>query len=166
MLLRAPSPPNHNICALISIHGTREFGVEFTCDHRLDLTFDDAELPIPGDNDSLQRHFSRRRWNEEIGLTETPPTPSDAAAIINFAQKIAHLDGTLLCHCLAGISRAPAAALICLTTWRGPGSEAASLADLLRLRPAAQPHAGLIRFADDLLHRNGALISALRDSPR
>jgi len=163
MFLSAASASD--VCALISIHGSREFGVDFSCDYRLDLNFDDVDAPIPSDPDSIQRHLSRQLWNKRNNLVETPPALSDARAIIDFAQRVKHLEKTLLCHCFAGMSRAPAAALICLTTWRGGGSEKDCLAETLRLRPGAVPHPGLIRFADELLGRGGQLIAALRHCP-
>lgn len=102
----------------------------------------------------------RQRAASEFGLRMKPPTRADVDAIIAFARQTQTVNGTLLCHCHAGISRSPAVALICLTTWRGPGSEAACVADIRRARPAAVPHEGLIRIADEQLGRGGALMEA------
>jgi predicted protein tyrosine phosphatase len=90
-----------------------------------------------------------------------PPTVSDAAAIVRFAEGVRGVEGTLLCHCGGGTSRAPAAALICLAAWGRPGTEAECVDEVLRLRRGAVPHAGLVRFADELLGRDGRLIGAL-----
>ena len=160
MFLRGTPPLN--IAAIVSIHGGREFGVEAEVAHRLDLTFDDVEVPIARDALSIQRAASRRRWAEKNGLREAAPTASDAAAIIRFAEAIRNVEGVVLCHCGAGMSRAPAAALICLAVWTGPGSEADCIAEVRRLRRGAVPHAGLVRFADELLGRDGKLVGALR----
>jgi predicted protein tyrosine phosphatase len=127
----------------------------------LDLTFDDVEIAATNDMLTMQRAASRRRYCEENGLVEVAPTPSDAAAIIDFASRVDGVAGVLLCHCGAGMSRAPAAAIICLTVWLGPGSEKESIAKVLELRPAAVPHVGLIRFADEKLGRGGKLVEAL-----
>ena len=162
-LRRAPSP---SVGAIISIHGRREFGVEADVPHRLDLTFDDVEAPAPDDLMATLRATSRKRWAEHNGLTEVAPVPADARAIIAFAECARTVDGVLLCHCGGGVSRAPAAALICLSVWRGPGTEAECVAEVLRRRRAAVPHAGLVRFADELLGRDGKLVNALASSCR
>jgi predicted protein tyrosine phosphatase len=160
MFLRATPPPN--VSAIISIHGGREFGVEADVRHRLDLAFDDVEVAAAGDDvEALQRAMSRKRWAEQNGVAEVPPVKADAAPIIEFARTVRDVDGVVLCHCNAGMSRAPAAALICLSVWRGMGSEAECVADVQRLRRGAVPHAGLVRLADELLGRGGRLVRAL-----
>jgi predicted protein tyrosine phosphatase len=164
MFLRgAPSP---NVEAIIAIHGQREFGVEAGVSHRLDLNFDDVDIPDTRDVIALQRAMSRRRYGEQNGLIETAPTSTDAAAIIEFAESLRGVEGILLCHCGAGISRAPAAALICLSVWRGVGTENECVAEILRLRRGAIPHAGLVSFADRLLSRNNRLVEAIAAAQR
>ena len=165
MFLRGPA--GANVAAILSIHGSREFGIESNvpCD-RLDLTFDDVDVPQADDLMSLQRTTARRRWAEENGLVEVAPTIADAAAIVRFAESVRDARGVVLCHCGAGMSRAPAAALICLAVWRVPGAEEACVAEVLRLRRGAVPHAGLVRFADELLARDGRLVNALTAATR
>jgi predicted protein tyrosine phosphatase len=162
MFLRGPAVPD--VSAILSIHGSREFGVDATAPHRLDLAFDDVEIPPTDDPTAALRAWTRRRWAQQNGLTEIPPTAADAAAIIRFAQEIRDANGLLLCHCGAGISRAPAAALICLATWRGPGTEAECVREVRTTRPAALSHTGLVRLADDLLGREGRLVRAIADA--
>lgn len=164
MFIRGMPPPR--ITAVISIHGQHEFGVDVDAPRRLDLTFDDVDVPEPFDVESIQRVTSRRRWAEVNGLREAAPTVADAASIIGFAEATREDDGILLCHCGGGMSRAPAAALICLAVWRGPGNEADCVAEVVRLRGGAMPHAGLVRFADELLGRDGRLTEALAASRR
>ena len=121
-LARTPAP---NVTAVVSIHGRREFAVPSAPGvPRLDLAFDDVDVPGPNDDVGQIRAGARRRWAAENGLTETAPTPADAAALVAFARAIQGNGGVVLCHCGAGMSRAPAAALILLATWRGPGTEA------------------------------------------
>ena len=157
-LRRAPA-----LAGVISIHGRREFGVEAGVPHRLDLSFDDVEVPDPGDVLALHRAASRRRWAERNGLAETPPTAADAAAVVAFARGLRDaVGGAVLCHCGGGMSRAPAAALICLAAWNPPGTEAECVREVLRLRRGAVPHPGLVRFADELLGRGGRLAGAVR----
>lgn len=156
------SPAGAEVGALIAIRGSREFAVEASLTHRLDLTFDDVETPIEGDIESMLRVGARQQWCDQNGTIETPPAEADAASIIAFARRIQKLPSTLLCHCSGGMSRAPAAALICLATWRGGGGEQACVKDVLDARPGAVPHAGLVQLADRLLDRDGRLIEALR----
>jgi predicted protein tyrosine phosphatase len=162
MFLRRVPPPR--IAGIISIHGRREFGVEAAVAHRLDLTFDDVEVAPPNDLVAVERGMTRKHWAEQNGLTEVAPTADDVSAIARFARTLEGADGILLCHCGGGMSRAPAAALICLATWRGPGTEMECVREVLGLRPGAAPHAGMIRFADELLEREGELVSALAEA--
>jgi predicted protein tyrosine phosphatase len=153
--------PKRNIAAIISIHGGREFGVEGDVAHRLDLTFDDVEVAAADDAMAMQRAMSRKRWAQQNGLMEVAPVLGDAADIINFAEVVRGVEGIVLCHCGGGMSRAPAAALICLSVWRGPQSEAECVAEVLNLRRGAVPHVGLVRLADEKLGRENKLVSAL-----
>src|SRR4051812_47669709 len=83
MFLRGRSA--RDVAAIISIHAPGEYGVQATVAHRLDLEFDDADVPPPDDPFAMQKTFSRRRWAEENGLREVPPSSADAAQIIEFA---------------------------------------------------------------------------------
>src|SRR5687767_3393467 len=116
MFLRGTPTPN--VGAIISIHGGREFGVEADVTRRLDLAFDDVEPAAPDDLVAMQRAMARKRWCAQNGLTEVAPVPADAAAVMEFAASVRGVAGIVLCHCGGGISRAPAAALICLSVWR------------------------------------------------
>jgi predicted protein tyrosine phosphatase len=164
MFLRGTPTPK--VGALISIHGGREFGVEADVPFRLDLRFDDVEVPSADDVTAIHRAMSRKRWAEQNGLTEVVPTVGDAQAVIRFAEATRDIEGAVLCHCGGGMSRAPAAALICLAVWRGPGAEAGCVADVLKLRRGAVPHVGLVRFADELLGRETKLARALAAARR
>jgi predicted protein tyrosine phosphatase len=158
--------PRPNVSGIISIHGGREFGVEAEAARRLDLAFDDVEITTPDDIMAMQHAMIRKRWAEQNGLIEVAPVRADTEAIIRFADTLRDADGVLLCHCGGGMSRAPAAALICLCVWRGAGCEAECVAEILKLRRGAVPHVGLIRFADELLSRNGALVAAVAAARR
>ncbi|MCA9250711.1 MAG: hypothetical protein R3E58_06930 [Phycisphaerae bacterium] len=161
MLLRKPG--SANVQAIIAIHGQREFAVE--CDdipHRLLLQFDDAESPRADDPIQTARIQLRQREANEFGLNLSPPTVEHAKAIIEFANSIAGIEGTLLCQCQGGISRSSAAALLCLATWTGPGNEGYCVEHLLSVRPSVIPHCDLVAFGDEVLHRNRALVEFLR----
>ena len=153
-----------DVAAIISIHGSHEFGIQSDIKPRLDLNFDDVEVAPDHDLMALQRALSRKRWNEANNLVEIAPRAEDAASIIKFADNLRDQSGIVLCHCAGGMSRAPAAALICLATWRGPGAEADCVTEIRKLRKGAVPHIGLLRFADELLNRGGALVSALKSA--
>jgi len=150
------------VVAIISIHGTNECGVESTVSPRLDLNFDDAASP--DSTDMIASYHARMRLQALAadGRLMRPPTISDAKAIIQFAHDIKDLEGILLCHCSGGVSRATAAALLCLATWAGPGLEGACVEEIFRQRTIASPHPDLIRFGDALLGRNGQLMQTLR----
>lgn len=160
MLLKQPEAGA--ITSVITIRGQREFAVEAPhIKHRLALEFDDTEAPSETDPLHASRIRLRQRQAESIGLRPTPPTREHARAIINFAESIREKKGALLCQCFGGISRSPAAALLCLSVWAGPGSEGACVEQVLSVRPAALPHADLVAFGDALLDRGGRLVEAL-----
>jgi predicted protein tyrosine phosphatase len=155
MMLRSAECPR--ITALISIHGENEPALELAVSHRLDLAFDDTDSPDPEDVVSVYQSLVRRRIEAENGRRLTPPTCDHAREIIAFAKSIQQVGDTVLCQCGGGISRAPAAALICLAAWTAPGRELECLQYLRRVRPAIQPHPDLLRFADALLDRQQRL---------
>lgn len=160
MLLRKPGAAN--IRAIIAIHGQQEHPVETDgVSHSVILRFDDTEAPSATDPLHAARVGLRQRKAEEVGLTLAPPTVDHARSIVDFARSIAELDGILLCQCQGGISRSPAAALLCLAAWTGPGQEQYCVERLLSLRPSAVPHRDLVTFGDELLHREGKLMKAL-----
>lgn len=67
----------------------------------------------------------------------------------------------LFIHCWAGISRSTATALIA-AAYTNPDASEEQIAQTMRhASPTAQPNARLIAFADDLLGRNGRLMSAV-----
>jgi len=87
------------------------------------------------------------------------PSIAHVQCILDFAKR---WDGRtrVLVHCTAGVSRSPAAAIAILSA-RNPGQER-EIARLLRIRaPWVNPNLRIIRLADDLLGRRGALIRAV-----
>jgi predicted protein tyrosine phosphatase len=96
----------------------------------------------------------------------TLPTREHARLVLEFGRK--HVDAKLLVHCVAGVGRSPAAALLVLADRYGPGREADALDELLRLRPEAVPNLALTAAADAELGRGGALHSVVvaRNSTR
>jgi predicted protein tyrosine phosphatase len=150
------------ISAVIAIHGQREYPVDVSgIEHSIVLRFDDADVPDENDPLGAARMHQRRREAAAIGLTIDPPNESHAIAIIEFARRIRNIRGTLLCQCFAGISRSPAAALLCLAEWTGPGRERECVEQILAIRPAALPHRDLVRYGDRVLRRDGKLLAPL-----
>ena len=160
MLLRGPNAAT--IEAIISIRGAREPALESSqVQRQLTLHFDDIEVIDPADPEGRHRAWAMQKWNEQIGRPMSPPTVDDAKKIIEFADSIRDVKGLVLCQCHGGISRSPAAALLCLATWTGKGNEQYCVNTLRQAALAAMPHRGLIAFGDQVLDRNGALVSAL-----
>jgi predicted protein tyrosine phosphatase len=67
--------------------------------------------------------------------------------------------GPILMHCLAGISRSMAAALICLAL-RVEGDEDGAARRLRQAAPHASPNRRIVALADHLLGRGGRLVRA------
>ena len=165
MLLRQDT--GSDVKAIICIYGAREFPVEAPAiNNKLVLRFDDAEVVNMTDPEEGYRAWIRSKWATEIGRPTTPPNVADAKAIIEFANAAAGIEGTVLCQCQGGISRSPAAALLCLATWTGERREQYCMNELLRIRPCAAPHRGLVLFGDHLLGRGGKLIRAVLEARR
>ena len=89
----------------------------------------------------------------------TAPTQRDVTAILELGREL--MDEPverLLIHCHAGVSRSTATAAI-LMAQNNPGREPDVFAELERMRPCSWPNALMVRIADGLLERDGALIS-------
>ncbi len=113
----------------------------FTLQRRTLLRFDDIVTPREGMAHPERAHI--------IELLQT------GAALAE--SPVEHL----LIHCHAGISRSTAAAAILMAQFN-PGREAECFARIREVRPRNWPNSLMIRIADELLGRNGALVAALR----
>ena len=90
----------------------------------------------------------------------SPPTSAHVSQLLEFFDA---WDGKsdMLIHCWMGISRSTAAAAIALAR-NQPASDMDQLAERLRrASPMATPNPLMISIADDLLHLNGRLRSAI-----
>jgi predicted protein tyrosine phosphatase len=102
----------------------------------------------------------------EVGLGYSAPTPDNVAAILDLGRELMDEPvDRLLIHCHAGVSRSTAAAAI-LMAQSNPGREREVFEELERVRPHSWPNALMLRIADALLERNGALLSELRAHQR
>jgi predicted protein tyrosine phosphatase len=81
------------------------------------------------------------------------------AGLIAFVRAWRHEEAPMLIHCMAGISRSMAAALIALVTKAG-GHEIEAAEQLRRAAPHAYPNRRMIALADQLLKCEGRLIAA------
>jgi predicted protein tyrosine phosphatase len=89
-----------------------------------------------------------------------PPGRAHVESLLDFARGWDR-SRPLVVHCFAGISRSTAAAYI-VAAALAPGRDEAELAQALRrASPSATPNARLIAIADDLLGREGRMISAI-----
>lgn len=89
---------------------------------------------------------------------EGAPTRRHVEALIEFLRATPP-GASILIHCLAGVSRSPAAALIALVL-DAPGCELEAALLLSEAAPFAWPNRLLLELADDLLDRGGALLAA------
>lgn len=87
------------------------------------------------------------------------PDTEHIAALIDFMRAWTHDDGAMLVHCVAGISRSMAAALIGLVV-KAPGREAEAARLVRAAAPHAYPNRRMIALADELLGCAGRLIEA------
>ena len=103
-------------------------------------------------NDERFDHF---RDTIKLPTSEGAPTNEKVKQILDFADS--GIQGPILCHCYAGMSRSPAATVIMRALWLGPGEEAKAL------EVRGSPNITMLLFADVLLERNGDLWSAFLD---
>jgi predicted protein tyrosine phosphatase len=87
------------------------------------------------------------------------PAPEHIEGLIGFVRGWAPADGALLIHCIAGISRSMAAALITLVQ-KAPGRELEAARHVRAAAPHAYPNRRMIALADQQLGCAGRLIAA------
>jgi predicted protein tyrosine phosphatase len=134
LISRDPRYPIHHIISIGAPGDPTPAGFEL-CANGLRLEFHDDTGDI-----------GPQRWHVE--------------QVIDFGQRIQQEGGRLLVHCEAGISRSSAAALTVFATWLGVGKEQA-VNKIYAAQPYAWPNSQLVRHADALLERSGALIAVV-----
>jgi predicted protein tyrosine phosphatase/rhodanese-related sulfurtransferase len=94
--------------------------------------------------------------SEDAGIL---PQSTHIQTLIDFIRDWKQQDGPLLLHCIAGVSRSSAAALITLVTL-APGHESEAARALRRAGPHFSPNRLMIQLADDILGTGGRLLAA------
>lgn len=125
----------------------------------------DPDYPDPEEFARYRPHRRTTfRFHDCVESHHMPSAPAyrDVEALIaageaHSAPEVEHL----LIHCHAGISRSTATAAIFMAQ-RNPGREDEAFAALDLVRPRAWPNSLIIRYADEILGRGGALIEAMR----
>ena len=87
------------------------------------------------------------------------PEPEHVAGLIDFVRSWSPDEAPILIHCVAGISRSMAAALITLVL-KAPGRELEAARHVRKAAPHAYPNRRMVAVADDLLGCDGRLIAA------
>lgn len=90
----------------------------------------------------------------------TAPSPEMIHALLDFANTWDYR-APMLVHCLAGISRSTAAAYILACRAAGPGAESKIAARLRSASGSATPNALMVALADDILSREGRMVTAI-----
>ena len=143
------------ICGIPELANHREVGVTHV------LSILDPEWPDPSAFDAFAPH--RRlalRFHDVIEPLpdRLPPTRRNVEELLAFGRELD--GGHLLVHCHAGVSRSTAAATLILAQ-AFPDRPAQEAFDaVVRLRPHAWPNLRMLEFGDELLGRNGEIVSA------
>ena len=132
-------------------------------------------LDSPGSPTATPEWFTGIHWHLAFVDVESkrmaaifgvePPDKNDVKLILEFGDMcLANSRSSethLLIHCLAGVSRSSAAAYAIICKLLGAGCEVAAYKHLLHIRPCASPNGLVVKYADQLLDRNGAMIQAI-----
>jgi len=139
--------------ALVSIgHQAEGRGEEFPLGYR-DFAVDGRRVKHRMNVGDIR--FLEEGW--EKWTTYTAPMPADVEGLIEFLPRI---EGPVLFHCYAGMSRSPAAALIYLAWALGPDREAEAVARLHQAKPRTTPNYLMVAYGDVLLRRGRRLFQA------
>jgi predicted protein tyrosine phosphatase len=119
-----------------------------------------AEQPPTPEGILVERHL--RLEIDDISepmLGGVLPERHHVERLIGFLHVWEHDDAPLLIHCVAGISRSMASALIGLVL-KADGREAEAARHLRAAAPHAQPNRRIVALADQILGLDGRLIAA------
>ncbi|MBV9492904.1 MAG: dual specificity protein phosphatase family protein [Acidobacteria bacterium] len=115
------------------------------------------DLPLGYDNAPAKIRLTFSDTGDETGATR-----ADVEQLIEAANLLKERgSGRVLIHCMAGVSRSTAAAYIIHAILLGPGREEEAMARVVEQRPIARPNWRMVNLADQLLGRNGAMVSVV-----
>ena len=114
----------------------------------------DGGLRIPSDARAGQTVFQFDDTDTPFGPSRAA-TPDEVKGLLLEGRK--HVKSKLLVHCLQGQSRSAAIALGIIADRLGEGQEDEAVRALLRIRPTAVCNRLIVKYADTLLTRKGAL---------
>ncbi len=132
----------HGVGRVVSLLGPETAHRRFSGigdDRHLKLTFHDIIEPMDG--------FSA-------------PRTADTERLVSFVESWER-DSPMLIHCWAGISRSTASAFIAMCMLRPQADEAEIAQELRNASASATPNRLIVSFADNLLGRNGRMVSAI-----
>ncbi|HEV7367722.1 protein-tyrosine-phosphatase [Arenibaculum sp.] len=145
-------------------------GLDELCEHGSSgithvISILDPAHPDPEDFSGYPAH-DRVVWRfddvvEQVEDAVVPGAEQVAAVLETGKRLLAEPVGRLLIHCHAGVSRSTATAAI-LMAQNAPGREEEVFAEIARIRPRSWPNSRMVRFADEMLGRGGALSAALK----
>ncbi|MEM9206874.1 MAG: protein tyrosine phosphatase [Pseudomonadota bacterium] len=94
-----------------------------------------------------------------------PPMRHHVEAILEFGEKWGE-ESPLVVHCWAGISRSTASAYMIACASHPEADERELAQSLRRAAPSATPNIRMVRFADEVLGRNGRMTAAIEEIGR
>jgi predicted protein tyrosine phosphatase len=159
-MTRLPFPIT--VCGIGELAGHSRAGVSHV------LSILDPGTPIPADFGAYAEHERLELRFHDI-IDEQPgmlcPDRRHIESLLRFIQGIQQeprAASHLLVHCHAGYSRSTAAAILILAKARPELAASELIAQLLRIRPRVWPNLRMIELGDDVLRRDGELVSATR----
>lgn len=155
------APFKISVCSIEELAGHCETGVSHV------LSILDPDWPVPeafgafGEHAKLELRF--HDVIEEQGTPIVAPRRDHVAELLAFGQSLLAeplIDGHLLVHCHAGVSRSTAAMALILAQALPDRAGEEIFHEVLRIRPQAWPNLRIIEIGDALLGRAGELVSA------
>jgi predicted protein tyrosine phosphatase len=146
-----------HVCSLARLHAT----VEETGARRVVTLMRDVELvrrpPTIADVDHLRLRLDD--ISEPID-GYTVPAEEHIAELLTFVRQWDRA-APLVMHCYAGVSRSTAGAFVSVCALNPKRAEADIARDIRRLSPTATPNIRIVALADQMLGRNGRMVTAI-----
>jgi predicted protein tyrosine phosphatase len=147
---------------------SKDYFSDINPDYTISIVDPNVDNPFVRSDDKLLFKFHDICFEPQSEIDKSryiPPTRKDVLDIINFGKENFNTNSVLLCHCMAGISRSSAAALISIIPLYGV-NEAIETIKRLELsnyeflqKKCFYPNNLMIRHADQILSLDGRLES-------